>query len=258
MAPAFYFSLVIRFNSAHPVPSLNTNQHRKFPISLYLHSNRQQLSTATSTSGYSSIHSQQWSPLLLSSPAPPLSSLKPWVPRSPILPPRPSRPRPWKLCLVEVDSLLRTLPAAPATTPGRLSPTTYVSHQALNSGGASPLTPMSNQQPVVQYWYMVVPDSGVKADRMWNHLNLNGCAPTENKYYSEPGINGIALTFHTSEACTAARVSDAYRSSSDPPYNVACQFTDKDGVDPGEAAASAGDDALDGILEAIGAFGGGE
>lgn len=92
---------------------------------------------------------------------------------------------------------------------------------------------------------------------MWNHLNLNDCAPTENKYHVESDINGGALAFHASEACTADAVSKAIRSGSDPAMNVACEFTDKDGVDPGEAAASGVDDALTGILEALGAFGGG-
>ncbi|CAJ2504036.1 Uu.00g114300.m01.CDS01 [Anthostomella pinea] len=114
--------------------------------------------------------------------------------------------------------------------------------------------------PVVQYWYVVVKDAGnqIKADRVWNHLNLNGCAPTENKYHVESDINGCALTFHTSEACTAARVSHALRSGSEPGINIACAFTGKEGPDPGEGAASAGDGVLEGILHGIGAFGGGE
>lgn len=94
--------------------------------------------------------------------------------------------------------------------------------------------------------------NSIKADRVWNHLNLNGCAPTENKYHVESSINGCALTFHTSEACTAARVSHALRSGSDPAINIACAFTGKDGVDGGEAAATAADGALEGILEALG------
>jgi len=114
--------------------------------------------------------------------------------------------------------------------------------------------------PVVQYWYVVASNVGndIKADRVWNHLNLNGCAPTENKYYAKSNINGAVLTFHTSEACTAARVSHALRSGSDPGVNIACAFTGKDGVDPGEAAATGGDAVLEGILEGLGAFGGGE
>jgi hypothetical protein len=107
-------------------------------------------------------------------------------------------------------------------------------------------------QPVVQYWYVVVPNSGVKADRMWNHLNLNGCAPTANKYYGTPKNKGIALTFHTSEACTAARVSHAYRSSSDPPYNLGCTFTGKAGVNGGEGGAAAIDGAFNALLEGLG------
>ena len=91
--------------------------------------------------------------------------------------------------------------------------------------------------------------NSIKADRVWNHLNLNGCAPTENKYHVESSINGCALTFHTSEACTAARVSDALRSGSDPAMNIACQFTGKGNqVDPVEAAASAVDATIEGIL----------
>ena len=94
--------------------------------------------------------------------------------------------------------------------------------------------------------------NSIKADRVWNHLNLNGCAPTENKYHVESSINGCALTFHTSEACTAARVSDALRSGSDPGINIACQFTGKgSSVDPGEAAATAVDAAIEGILEGL-------
>lgn len=99
-------------------------------------------------------------------------------------------------------------------------------------------------------------ENSIKADRVWNHLNLNDCAPTENKYYAQSSINGCALTFHASEACTADAVSKAIRSGSDPGVNVACAFTEKDGVDPGEAAASGVDDALGAILETIGAFGG--
>ncbi|CAJ2513084.1 Uu.00g012030.m01.CDS01 [Anthostomella pinea] len=108
--------------------------------------------------------------------------------------------------------------------------------------------------PVVQYWYVTVQDAGnsIKADRVWNHLNLNGCAPTENKYHVESAINGCALTFHTSEACTAARVSDALRSGSDPAINIACSFTGKDGPGAGEAVASAIDGTLEGILEGLG------
>lgn len=93
--------------------------------------------------------------------------------------------------------------------------------------------------------------NSIKADRVWNHLNLNGCAPTENKYHVEKGINGCALTFHTSEACTAARVSHALRSGSDPGINIACAFTNKGGVDPGEAAATAGDAAFEAVLEGL-------
>lgn len=96
----------------------------------------------------------------------------------------------------------------------------------------------------------------IKADRVWNHLNLNGCAPTENKYYAESSINGSALTFHTSEACTAARVSDAIRSGSEPGVNIACEFTPaNDGVNPGEAAAAGVSDAIQAIFDAIGVFG---
>lgn len=104
---------------------------------------------------------------------------------------------------------------------------------------------------------MVVANAGnsIKADRVWNHLNLNGCAPTERKYYAESKINGCALTFHTSEACNANAVSKAIRSGSEPGINVACAFTGKGGVGPGEAAASGIDGALEGILEGIGAFG---
>lgn len=103
---------------------------------------------------------------------------------------------------------------------------------------------------------MVVTDAenSIKADRVWNHLNLNGCAPTENKYHVQSDINGCSLTFHTSEACTSQRVSDALRSGSDPAINIACEFTEKDGADPGEAAAAAADGALEAVLEAIGAF----
>lgn len=105
---------------------------------------------------------------------------------------------------------------------------------------------------------MVIADAenSVKADRVWNHLNLNDCAPTENKYHVESDINGCALTFHASEACTADAVSKAIRSGSDPAMNVACYFTEKEGVDPGEAAAAGIDSALEAILEGIGAFGG--
>lgn len=95
----------------------------------------------------------------------------------------------------------------------------------------------------------------IKADRVWNHLNLNDCAPTENKYYAQSSINGCALTFHASEACTAEAVSKAIRSGSDPGVNVACAFTDKDGVDPTEAAVEGIDAALEGVFEVIGAFG---
>ncbi|MCJ1293154.1 hypothetical protein MMC34_004707 [Xylographa carneopallida] len=108
--------------------------------------------------------------------------------------------------------------------------------------------------PVVQYWYVTVPNAGnsIKADRVWNHLNLNGCAPTENKYHVESSIKGCALSFHTSEACTAARVSHALRSGSDPGINIACQFTGKGyTVDPGEAAATAVDATIGGILEGL-------
>ena len=94
-------------------------------------------------------------------------------------------------------------------------------------------------------------ENSIKADRVWNHLNLNGCAPTENKYHVESSINGASLTFHTSEACTAARVSDALRSGSDPGQNIACAFTGKDGVDAGEAAATAGDAAFEAVLEGL-------
>lgn len=98
---------------------------------------------------------------------------------------------------------------------------------------------------------MVAPGVGndIKADRVWNHLNLNACAPTENKYYANDTIDGCALTFHTSEACTAQRVSDAIRSGSDPGVNIACQFTDKDGATPSQEAAAAGNGAAAAILE---------
>ncbi|KAK6068553.1 hypothetical protein SCUP234_11097 [Seiridium cupressi] len=104
--------------------------------------------------------------------------------------------------------------------------------------------------PVVQYWYVVVTDAenSIKANRVWNHLNLNGCAPTENKYHVQSDINGAALTFHTSEACTAQRVSHAIRSGSDPAENIACQFTDKDGADAGTAASSALGSVSNGVI----------
>lgn len=93
----------------------------------------------------------------------------------------------------------------------------------------------------------------LKADRMWNHLNLNDCAPTENKYYSEPNIKGSAITFHASEACTAEAVSHAYRSSTSPPINIACAFTGKNSdIDPGEVAGSGLDAAIEGITAALG------
>lgn len=101
---------------------------------------------------------------------------------------------------------------------------------------------------------MTAPNVGnsIKADRVWNHLNLNGCAPTENKYYAESSINGSILTFHTSEACTAARVSHAIRSGSSPGVNIACQyFGKKDGIDTnGIAGAVTG--TLEGILGELG------
>ncbi|KAK8040202.1 hypothetical protein PG993_008613 [Apiospora rasikravindrae] len=73
--------------------------------------------------------------------------------------------------------------------------------------------------PVVQYWYVTAQDMGhaIKANKLWNHLNLNGCAPTEHVQHLKPEINGAVYTFHTSEACTSARVSHAIRSSSNPP-----------------------------------------
>jgi hypothetical protein len=86
-------------------------------------------------------------------------------------------------------------------------------------------------------------------------LNLNGCAPTENKYYAESSINGSSLTFHTSEACTADRVSNAIRSGSDPGVNIACEFTGKDGADPAlignKVAGSVADSAVTAILEGL-------
>jgi hypothetical protein len=92
-------------------------------------------------------------------------------------------------------------------------------------------------------------ENSIKADRVWNHLNLNGCAPTENKYYAQSQINGCSLTFHTSSACTAARVSHALRSGSDPGINIACEYTGPppEDWDPVEAAI----EGLDGVVEGI-------
>lgn len=100
---------------------------------------------------------------------------------------------------------------------------------------------------------MIAPNVGnqIKADRVWNHLNLNGCAPTENKYYAQSNINGSSLTFHTSEACTAGRVSDAIRSGSEPGVNIACEFVEKDGADPGESGATVLAAIIQAILETL-------
>lgn len=150
--------------------------------------------------------------------------------------------------LFATQSFASALPAMPAKE--------LVARDTIDSNSVSCFNTWETvtNDPVVQYWYMVVPDSGVKADRMWNHLNLNDCAPTENKYYNTPKNGGIALTFHASEACTAKAVSEAYRSSSDPPKNVGCTFTGKDGVDGGEAGATAIDGAFNALLEGLGAL----
>ena len=86
---------------------------------------------------------------------------------------------------------------------------------------------------------------------MWNHLNLNGCAPTENKYYAEDSIKGSILTFHTSEACTAARVSHATRSGSDPGVNIACAYSGKNDAIDFDGIAGAVTGTLEGILEGL-------
>lgn len=99
---------------------------------------------------------------------------------------------------------------------------------------------------------MTIPKGGCKADRMWNHLNLNGCAPTENKYYDINDKTGVALTFHTSEACDAEKVSHAYRSSSEPPANVACQFNPKEAVSALEGGVTGVAAVFTGIFAAFG------
>ncbi|KAI1879194.1 hypothetical protein JX265_002148 [Neoarthrinium moseri] len=138
--------------------------------------------------------------------------------------------------------------AAPAPS---FNETELVARMDANTASCENTWEHVTNDPVVQYWYLVVPNSGVKANRMWNHLNLNGCAPTEHKYYNTPKNHGVALTFHTSEACTAARVSHAYRSSSDPPYNLGCTFNGKESPNGGEAGAAAIDAAFEAVIEGI-------
>ncbi|KAK7949291.1 uncharacterized protein PG986_010177 [Apiospora aurea] len=150
------------------------------------------------------------------------------------------------------------------------APTTNETAQILPRGGGYPASnppgvfcynrwEKVTNDPVVQYWYVTAQDMGhaIKANRLWNHLNLNGCAPTEHVQHLKPEINGAVYTFHTSEACTAARVSHAIRSASSPPKDIACKFTQKNnGISPGGAAGAASGGANSAVLGILRGLGG--
>lgn len=121
----------------------------------------------------------------------------------------------------------------------------YVTSQAVMNN------PLIQTQPVVQYWYMFQPGSSVDAGKMWNHLNLLGCAVTEHHAYKLPCYDGYGLSFHTSEACTAWRVSEAYKDSSSPQIMPHCDFYGKnDGTDSSGIAETVVEGFLEGLFAA--------